>query len=98
MSYDVTVLLSEFNYTSNMRKLFIDFDVYPPDWNGLPRAAVAVKLIVGLEKLHAEDMNTLGEKYDADNGWGTVESAIAWLEGIRDACLAPLDERVYVSA
>ena len=91
MSYDVTVGGEWFNYTSNMSKFFRDFDVYPPDWDGIRRYALSHTLKHGLANINSFDRAALAKKYDAENGWGSVDSAIDWLERIYEASVKELD-------
>lgn len=89
MSYDITVLDEEFNYTSNMGRFFMDFGVYPPDWTGKPRAAVGASIRSALESIRANRIETLKTEYDAPNGWGSAETAIDFLERVAAACEKP---------
>ena len=98
MSYDVEVMGEWFNYTSNMRAFFIDFDVYPQDWDGLHRAVVADRIRTGLQNIRANRLETLATEYNSPNGWGKVENAIPWLESVLAACeKEPPSEIVRVS-
>lgn len=100
MSYDVTINGEWFNYTSNMHQFFQDFGVYPPDWQGQHHTKVATSIRMALEVIRSQDPVELAVKYDAPNGWGSVESAIDWLERIAaasDKAWNPPPELVEVS-
>ena len=97
MSYDVNAGKDWVNYTSNMRRFFTDFDVYPPDWDGASRHEVADRIDAALVSINVNQMSTLKDEYDAPNGWGTVDTAIGFLTRVRDACRYELPEKVQVS-
>ena len=79
-----------------MRRFFIDFDVYPPEWHGLNREAVAMKIEAALESIRVNDLDTLKAEYDAANGWGSVEGAIEFLEAVKGSCRREVSETVEV--
>src|SRR5690606_6545517 len=97
MSYDINAAGKWFNYTSNMHRFFIELGVYPPDFNGLTRYEVADRIDRALEFINANQMETLRTEYDSENGWGSVPSAVKFLEEVRDACRYEIPERVEVS-
>lgn len=94
MSYDVTVGGESFNYTSNMRPFFKQFGVYPPDWAGRTRHEVARDIGKALERIQSLEPSVLRAGYDNPNGWGSVDTAVAFLRQVREACLVP--DRVEV--
>ena len=90
MSYDIDVycpccestLLGLGNYTSNMKKFFVDFGVYPKDFDGGTPESVREALKAGLANILVEirkDRAALDTKYNPANKWGNVQSAINWL-------------------
>lgn len=97
MSYDVDAGTDWHNYTSNMRRFFSDFDVYPPDWDGVDRFEVADRIDKALESISANRIETLKAEYDAPNGFGHVETAIEFLEKVRDSCRREIPQKVSVS-
>lgn len=97
MSYDLHVGKDWHNYTYNMWKFFQDFNVYPPDWDGKLRTEVGDQIDDALELIRLHNIDTLGEKYDAPNGWGSVQGAIKFLEAVRDSCRWQAPEIVRVS-
>lgn len=89
MSYDVTVGNEHFNCTANLSRFFSVFGVHPvAHMNNQPASVVADRIDSALEALAGFDMDTLREKWDAENKWGTVPSAIDFLTRVRDACRA----------
>lgn len=102
MSYDVDVNGHSFNYTRNMRGFFFDFGAYPPNWAGRDRFEVAAEIDAALVKIRDQEIQDRGlskmkEKYDSENGWGSVENAITWLEQVAAAMAEPHDDTVEVS-
>ena len=97
MSYDIEAGSDWHNYTSSMSQFFKDFDAYPPDWDGMERHAVADKIDAALVNINMNDLATLKSEYDADNGWGSVETAIRFLSGVRASCRAEIPTKVKVS-
>lgn len=91
MSYDVTVGTKEFNYTSNMRKFFVDFGVHPRDMHGEPPHEVAFRIAQALKDILLYGFEDLKSEYDAPNGWGSVEGAIRFLMDIYMACITEPD-------
>ena len=96
MSYDVTVGADSLNYTSNMRRFFADFGVYPPDWHGRNRHAVGREITAALAKIERADRDALRAEYDAANGWGRVDTAIGFLRKVRNECVRELPDDVKV--
>lgn len=97
MSYDVDAGKGWHNITYNLHQFFKDFDVYPPDWDGKPRAEVADRIDQALVSIRANRLEALKAEYDAPNGWGLVEHGIEFLEQVRDSCRYQLPEIVRVS-
>lgn len=96
MSYDVEAGTADFNFTSNMRRFFTDFGVYPPSWDGVSRHEVADQIDTALASINTNSMSALKSEYDASNGWGKVEHAIGFLTRVRDACRYEIPEKVKV--
>lgn len=99
MSYDVEVGGEDVNYTSNMRPMMSEFGMYPPDWDGRNRREVGLEIGAGLRRLVRErdaDRAAFDRKYDAPNGWGSVDTALRWLLGIYFACFYEMPETVRV--
>lgn len=86
MSYDVDVMGEWFNITSNMGAFFREFNVYPPDWNGKPREEIGDAIELGLTAIRLRPLGEMKARFDAPNGWGTVEGSIVWLEDVLAAC------------
>ena len=97
MSYDIYAGGQWFNYTSNMRRFFSDFGVYPPDLDGLTRYEVADRIDRALATIGENQMEALRAEHDAANGWGSVPTAVEFLEEVRQACRYEIPERVEVS-
>ncbi len=97
MSYDISIGQGWHNYTSNMAAFFRDFGVYPPDWNGMKRSEVAKSIEAGLEKISQHEIADLASKYDAPNGWGSVETAVGFLRSVLVDANAVMPEVVEVS-
>jgi hypothetical protein len=100
MSYAVGVGGESLNYTSNMRALFADFGVYPPEWDGRPRREVGAEIGKGLRAMvfarQARGKRAFDRKYDAPNGWGSVDSAMRWLLAVYLECFRELPDTVSV--
>lgn len=95
MSYDIDVSNEEFNYTVNMRQFFVDFDVFPKDWDGVHRDEVAAQIDHALKLIGMHDIELLKEAYDSPNGWGKVENAITFLRKVRAACVREMHDPNY---
>ena len=96
MSYVVQAGTDCHNYTYNLRRFFKDFGVYPPEWDGMDRYEVAEKIDAALESIEANRIETLKAEYDAPNGWGDVETAIDFLQSVRDSCRQEIPRKVRV--
>jgi hypothetical protein len=99
MSYDVNVGNESVNMTSNMLPLFVDFDVYPPDWHGRPRAVVGAEIGEGLRRITLSrdaDRAAFDAKYDAPNGWGNVPDALRFLIACYLGCFYEVPDTVHV--
>ena len=97
MSYDVDVADESFNYTYNLARFFIDFDVHPPTrLRGLTGAQAADRIYDALRLITSWPVARL-EEYNAPNGWGDWAGATVWLMQIRDAAKANPDAIVEVS-
>lgn len=97
MSYDVDINGKWFNYTYNMHQFFKDFGAYPNDWEGVNYVVVARQIRSALKAIAREPLAELKAKYDAPNGWGTVEGAIEFLTGIAEAGELKRSNKVHVS-
>jgi hypothetical protein len=87
MSYDVDVADEWFNYTWNMSEFFRDFGVHPyTHMDGKLAPVVAEKIRDALGAIETHSQEALSLRYDAENGWGSVKTATAWLESVRSAC------------
>jgi hypothetical protein len=104
MSYDVDVDgcphcgagAKEFNYTYNLSDMF--HDLIPPQveggkggiygFDGIAAERVAEILKDALSKAEAMDPDEMAEKYNPENGWGSVASGLRFLREIRRACRA----------
>lgn len=84
MSYDVDVGPANFNMTSNLRAMFVDFGAYPKDFNGKTGQEVAQQIHDALKRIVDAPLATL-EGYNAPNGWGKWEHGLKFLMEIRDA-------------
>jgi hypothetical protein len=96
VSYDVIAAGEDLNYTANMREFFKDFGVYPPDFDGKTRYQVADMIDDALKDIQSRDPQELATKYNAENGWGSVRSAVEWLKRVRMACRKELPMKVQV--
>lgn len=76
-----------FNYTYNLSAFFTDYKVNPKhDLDGLTAGEAAARIDKALKDIYLEPLYVLRGKYNPLNYWGSVDSAIAWLELIYDYC------------
>lgn len=76
-----------FNYTYNLSAFFTDYKVNPiHDLDGLTAGEAAARIDKALKDIYLEPLYVLRGKYNPPNYWGSVDSAIAWLERIHDYC------------
>ncbi|PWG66626.1 hypothetical protein [Bifidobacterium callitrichidarum] len=85
-----------FNYTYNLSEFFTEYGVNPiHDLDGLQASECEDRINKALRRISDVDIQSLEEKYNPDNGWGNVDSAIRWLWCIRDYCRKHPDYLVY---
>lgn len=89
----------EANITHNLNRMASAAGIYEcvwrPEEHGFETAGqIVVPLKAGLERLKA-DPGTY-QPYSAENGWGTYEQFIPWLEEYLAACEAHPDARIEV--
>lgn len=84
-----------FNYTYNLSKFFTAYHVNPKrDMDGKTASQVADMIDKALADIHQTHIMVLRKLYDSDNGYGSVDGAIAWLRSIRDFCRTHPEYRV----
>lgn len=57
---------------------------YPSAWDGMKCSELLPVLNTGCKELRAYSQKY--RQFEADNGWGTVESTLEFLDAIRKAC------------
>jgi hypothetical protein len=98
MSYDISIGDEWFNYTYNCSTMFqLAFDdeegIYVLD-NCTGKCAASF-LRNAIDYFH-ENAKTL-EKLNPTNGWGSYDSALAFLISLREECLRNTRKRVHVT-
>lgn len=101
MSYDIQVGSYDFNYTSNMAKMFYDhMDGGLHSLHG-KTGSQAAKIIASCFDGFYRDYTSgtqFRSKYDAPNGWGSTDGAMIFLARIMAACHASPRSKVKVWA
>ena len=114
MSYDIYIGPWSSNYTSNVSEVFYDhMDGGIRSLDGLSGYDAAARLGAFFNeisrtqiRMYARDPSQdkqrgepmLCDKYDPENGWGSLVGALIWAGQIMAACLMYPTERVEISA
>jgi hypothetical protein len=98
MSYDIDIHDEYFNYTYNCAQMFVlafgrDEGIYI--LNGKCGRTAAILLSDAIEFFHKNEAKL--QKHTPSNGWGGYESALAFLNALRAACLRNTRRRVRVA-
>lgn len=106
MSLDITLNATRLtevysaNITHNLARMAEEAGIYKHLWRpkeiGITRAVELIEpLRFGLSKMKADPERF--KKFDAENGWGTYEQFLPWIEEYVKACEASPDADISVS-
>ena len=88
------------NITHNLNSLAKAVEIYYHIWRpeeiGITKASEIIEpLKAGIEKMKAEPEKY--KKFSAENGWGTYEQFVPWVERYLNACIEYPDAEIEVS-
>lgn len=73
------------NHTSNTAAMIKEVcGSYPSMWNGMKCSELLPALTTGCKELRAYSQKY--RQFEPENGWGTVETTLEFLDAIRKAC------------
>lgn len=73
------------NHTSNTAAMIKEVcGSYPSAWNGMRCSELLPVLTAGCKELRAYSQKY--RQFEPENGWGTVETTLEFLDAIRKAC------------
>ena len=73
------------NHTSNTAAMIKEVcGSYPSAWNGMRCSELLPALATGCKELRAYSQKY--RQFEPENGWGTVETTLEFLDAIRKAC------------
>lgn len=93
------VCVFDANITHNLGDMAYEAGIYHALWRPEEVNAVYAKDIVSVLKEGIEAMKQDPErfkKYDADNGWGTYDDFLPWLERVKKACIENPNAKIRV--
>lgn len=90
--------VGEFNITHNLTKMAEEAGLYKVLWRGdengyFKAGAMTADVEVGLAKLKADP--DYFKQFNSDNGWGTYEGLVAFVEEVLAVCKEHPDATVY---
>jgi hypothetical protein len=88
------------NITHNLNKMADEAGIYEACWRPEEIGATKASDIIPILEKGFEDMKTRPEhfkKFDSENGWGTYEDFLPWVESYLKACQEYPDATIEVS-
>ena len=103
MSYDVSIFYGDTdaelfwrNHTSNTAQMWKQAGVDLRDFDGKPAGDLILPLSQAITTIERDEPHY--RMMEANNGWGTVETTVAFLEAVLRACVTFSGEKLRVSS